>query len=195
MKNVLFALLLIPSITWAIGNSESKSGAIAGAAQAQGQTQGQNQGQSQGQTSQNESNLNDSSSTTSNVKTSYDSVSASAADLQLAYCADGASAQAEEGGFSVGNVNFICEAVMSIKAALPLVKNELDLANMYRGENKGSLEDLHLVRANVYMEEIREIMEDVLNYIDGRANTAGIGAASRDLAVPFAMGWLLIFLL
>ena len=53
-----------------------------------------------------------------NVTTEYEAVSASAADLNLAYCTDGMSGQGTGGGGSVAQLNYICETDMAIKLLL-----------------------------------------------------------------------------
>jgi hypothetical protein len=118
----------------------------------------------------------------------YEAVSASAASLNLAYCSDGASGQAEEGGFSIGQVNYVCEAMASLKISLLLVDMEI-------AAHESTGVDVHLIRANEYMSDSREIMMDVVSYIKSRRNTAGISATSKDLTWPVGLLALLFFLL
>ena len=217
MRKWIFALLLVPSLAFGFGDliDESQNqGQLQGQAQGQGQHQGLHNDQKlsagakakSGSQSAAESNAEartgDSSATLRQVEgdsftlveTEYETVSAGAASLNLSYCGEGASGQIEEGGFAVANVNFICESVASLKVYLLFVEMELARAAKYEEQGKYEMQEIHLVQANLYMEEAKELIDNVHGYIDGRYATAGLGAAARDIAVPAVLFWL-IFLL
>jgi hypothetical protein len=128
------------------------------------------------------------------VRTKYDSVASSAAELNLAYCSDGVSGQVESFGFSSGQVNFICESVMALNVVMTWAESELATADALEPIDK-NLADSHIIKAQQHILEGEGIMQKVVDYIDGRSNTAGIGAAGRDLSVPLGIIGLLFFLL
>lgn len=159
--------------------------------QHQGQIQGQLQGQAQKAYSEG-SSADGYNAVATNVSNKWDSVASSAASLNLAYCADGASAQDKSAGFSIGQVNYICEAVASLKVTLLLVEMELRAhKNAHTSDSKRE----HANAAHRYMDDAEGIMTDVVSYIQGRANTAPISAAAKDLTWPVGLITLIFFLL
>lgn len=221
MKYLIAALLLFAStvsaevdVDCAFGGACQGQDQAQQQQQAQGQLQGQAQGQNNNQQLSSDSqaiagaaagsisgSLSGASSEGQSVVISkkYDAVSSSAAELNLAYCADGASAQDKSAGFSIGQVNYICEAVAALKVNMMLVEMELAAYDAKREpdvDDKGkSIADLHLEKAHAYMTDGEEIMKDVVSYVQSRRNTAGISAAAKDATWPVGLITLLFFLL
>lgn len=128
------------------------------------------------------------------VKIKYEAVSARAATLDLPYCGEGVSAQADKGGFAMANTNFICESSMALKMTLMLV--EMEIAGYDKNaENDVDLADDHLIKANEYMLQSEDIIREVQSYISVRGSTAAVGAVSKDFLSPILTIGLLILLL
>ena len=213
MKKLLFALLLFPSLAFAFGDfthDESQD-----QTQWQGQDQKQRQSMSNYQRSQADANAksySDSNSKSSSGAASiagshsntgdmavsltqqYKAVSASAASLDLPYCGEGISAQGDEGGFSMGNTNFICESQMALKMSLILVDMEMAGYEANK-ENDPMLADGHLIKAHAHMLKAESILFETVDYIERRSDTAALAAGAKDIAWPALLLGLLVLAL
>ena len=187
-----------------------------GQCQGQQQAQGQLQGQLQGQAQNNNQRLSSNSRANAgaaagaislagsgssadgyqaiSVIEEYERVASSAASLNLAYCSEGVSGQADQGGFSLGNVAYICEAQMALQMHMILVESAISGYETHKDIDT-QIADEHLVEAHLLLEESKDMIRDVGSYINSRRNTAGIAAASRDAFFPVSLITLLFFLL
>lgn len=117
----------------------------------------------------------------------YEASASSAASIDLAYCSDGGSGQGLKIGLSSGQVNFICESIMVIRANLSVAQAELLAAKECHDSNDKNIRKLyqgHIDRAHKAFRDNVKINDRINKYISRRAKTASIGAQTRDLSIP-----------
>ena len=129
------------------------------------------------------------------IVTQFEAVSASAAALDLPYCGEGVSGQGDEGGVGMANTNFVCESQMALKMSLLLVDMELASAAHYESKDNLDLRDVHLVKAHGHMLSAEGIIDEVVDYIEDRSDTASLAATTKDLAWPTLLIGLLVLAL
>lgn len=129
--------------------------------------------------SQSDSQINDSSQTTMQIRQRYEETARAVSSLNLAYCADGGSAGDKNASFNVGGVSYVCEVAQAIPQMLSAIPSLIKAAESY--PNGSDIQQAEIAKAKKILDEVAVILgEELPGYIHSRSYTAPIGAFFRD---------------